>query len=569
MNLANFENQISSEIFDRGCDYFENGYVGNLQQLSSGKWEAEVEGNYGDYTVEIGLDNNGNIEDYSCNCPFDGPVCKHVVAVLLAIRKEQKSARSKPNAKKDPPEWKSIIESIPEKELRSFLLGYAKNHRELQDELAINLSASPKKIDIPKYRKMIAHTFAAMEGRHGFIEYRDTYAAMHPVYNLLGKAAEYLAKGNLYEAFSIAAAVAPECLDAIESMDDSDGECGGAINEAFGTVDKILNACNDVHLADAIYDWLLEQVQNRDYDNYGCADELEPIFFNWTNNQSRLEKAYQFIEKQLAALEKSNDWSSRYRLTKYLTYKMELLNKEGKQAEADRIIEDNIHLSDFRKMKIEQALNQNDYQAAILHIHEGIMQAEKDNSPGIVHQFKDQLLDIYKKQKDMENIRRLSKELFLNNRNSINYYQTYKETFNAAEWVGKCEEIISELQKDKKKSHWGPIFLSELPAIYIEESMWDRLFEEVAQDKSINMIDKYSKYLAPHYSNELILLYRDTILKYAENTGRNIYSEIVGYLKNMANLQGGKDKAKELVKQLLETYKNRPAMKEEFRKLNW
>ena len=99
--------------------------------------------------------------------------------------------------------------------------------------------------------------------------------------------------------------------------------------------------------------------------------------------------------------------------------------------------------------------------------------------------------------------------------------------------------------------------------------MWDRLFEEVAQDKSINMIDKYSKYLAPYYSNELILLYRDAILKHAENTGRNIYSEIVRHLNNMANLQGGKDKAKELVKQLLETYKNRPAMKEEFRKLNW
>ena len=69
MNLTNFENQISSEIFDRGCDYFENGYVGNLQQLSSEKWEAEIEGNYGDYIIEIDLDNNGNIEDYSCNCP--------------------------------------------------------------------------------------------------------------------------------------------------------------------------------------------------------------------------------------------------------------------------------------------------------------------------------------------------------------------------------------------------------------------------------------------------------------------------------------------------------------------
>jgi uncharacterized Zn finger protein len=569
MNLTNFENQVSSVIFDRGCDYFENGKVGDLQQLSSGEWVAEVEGNYGDYTVEINVDNQGNIEDYSCNCPFDGPVCKHVVAVLLAIREEQKSAKSKPDAKKTPPEWESIIANAPEKELRSFLLGYAKKHRELQDELVINLSASPKKVDIHKYQKMIAHTFDAAAGRHGFIEYRDTYAAMQPVYNLLEKADEHLEKGNLHEAFSIAAAVAPECLDAIQCIDDSDGECGGAINMAFETVDKILSSCTDEPLTDAIYDWLLEQVHNHNYDDYGCADELELIFFNWANNPYRLEKAYMFIENQLEKYKKTDDWSAQYQLTKYLKYKTELLINEGKLDEADQIVEENLHLSDFRKIKIEEALNKNDCQAAILHIHEGIVQAEKDKSPGIVHQFKDQLLDIYKKQDDRGNIRKLSKELFLDNRNSINYYRTYKGTFNTSEWSGKCEEIIAAFQKQKKKNSWGYIFPSELASVYIEEKMWDRLLGEVKLSSAIGIVDGYSKYLAPCYPDELITLYRNSIVKYAENTGRNIYSEIVRYLKNMAKLQGGKDCAKELVQQLLDAYKNRPAMKDEFRKINW
>jgi hypothetical protein len=569
MNLANFEEQISSVILDRGRDYFESGYVTGLQQLSTGEWVAEIEGNYGNYNVEINLDDNGNIGDYSCNCPFDGPVCKHVAAVLLSIREEQKSAKLMTKAKKNSSEWEHIIANTPEKELRSFLLGFAKKNRELQDELVINLSTSPKKLDIPKYRKMIAHTFDATAGRHGFIEFCDAFAAMRPVYSLLEKADEQIQKGNLHEAFSIAAAVAPECLDALECMDDSNGQCGGAVTMAFETIDKILDVCNDEHLSNVIYDWLLEQVQNPDYDSYGCADELEPIFFGRADNPVRIEKAFQFLDKQLSALEKSNDWSSQYQQTKYLKYKIEFLEKEGKQDEADQIINSNLHLSDFMKMKIEQALSRNDYQAAIQYINDGIAQAEKDNHLGIVHQFKDQLLEIYQKQKDQKNIRKISRELFDENRNSINYYRIYKQTFEAVEWPDNCEEIIRKITKNRVKTIWGFGLQSDLADIFIEEQMWDRLFNEVKQANQIEITDKYSQHLKNDYPGELIILYRSSILKYAENTGRNIYEEIVRYLKRMAKLKGGGTVAKELMLELLEIYKKRPAMKDEFKKLNW
>jgi len=432
-----------------------------------------------------------------------------------------------------------------------------------------NLSKAQKEINTGKYRAIIAQTFNTMFDNYGFIEYRDTYAALHPVHNMLEKAGEYLLKGNLHEAFSISAAVAPECLEALEFMDDSNGECGGAVNEAFETVDKIMEACNDTQLAGTIFDWLLEQVQEPDYDNYGCADELEPVFFRWANTPVRVKQACQFIEGQLEKYRGSDDWSARYRLTKYLKYKTELLIKEGKENEANRLINENLHLSDFREMKIEEALGQNNYPAAIEHINAGILQAEKDGHPGIAHRFKGQLLDIYKQQKDTGKVRKVSKELFYENRHSMDYYRVYKGTFETAEWPEKCEEIIRHLLKDKKKGHWGYSFQADLADVYIEEKMWDRLIDEVKQANKIEITDKYAKYLKEGYPDELILLYKNSIARYAANTGRNIYVEIVRYLKNMAKLKGGKAVAKSLVQELLETYKNRPAMKDEFRKLGW
>jgi len=568
MNLSNFRKDVSSKIYERGYEYFEDGCIADLQELNEGEWLAEVEGNYDDYTVEIKLDEN-NIKSWRCNCPYDGAICKHVVAVLLSINEEKKLPKSKSDKKKPTPEWISIIDNTPEKELRSFLLDYAKKNKNFQDELIINLSKSPKEINIGKYQNIIAHTFNAMAGRYGYIEYSDTYAAMHPVHNMLDKADEYISSGNYHEAFSIAAAVAPECIEAIEYMDDSNGECGGTINEAFDIADRILNECNDAYLADTIFEWLLEQVQDKTYDDYGCADELEPIFFRWANTPVRLKLAYQFIEAQLTKHKGSDDWSAQYHQTKYLKYKTELLLNEGKKDEAEQLINSHLHLSDFRKMKIEQALNNSDFESAIAHIEAGIVQAKKDDYPGIVHQFKDQLLDIYKKLKGRNKIRELSKELFLENQGDINYYRSYKNTFEPKEWPAKCEEIIQKITKRQVKTFWGIAFQSELASVFIEEKMWGRLLKEVQQVNRIEITDRYSKYLKNDYPSEMIALYKNSILKYAENTGRNIYADIVGYLKTLAKFKGGKAVAQNLMNSLLEQYKNRPAMKDEFRKLNW
>ena len=55
----------------------------------------------------------------------------------------------------------------------------------------------------------------------------------------------------------------------------------------------------------------------------------------------------------------------------------------------------------------------------------------------------------------------------------------------------------------------------------------------------------------------------------AEDTGRNIYVALMQYLKKMATLKGRLNAAKALKKSLLNKYKNRSTMKEEFKKLNW
>ena len=73
----------SNIIYQRGEDLHRFGTfhcVDSDQQ--QGEYIYEVDGNYGDYTTEVNV--NGGIAT-SCDCPYPGEGCKHVVAVLLDL----------------------------------------------------------------------------------------------------------------------------------------------------------------------------------------------------------------------------------------------------------------------------------------------------------------------------------------------------------------------------------------------------------------------------------------------------------------------------------------------------
>lgn len=568
MNLSNFKSHTPSVIFGRGKEYYHDNAVKDLTALKNGQWTAIVEGNE-DYEVDVTIDNKREVTSFFCDCPYDGDICKHVVAVLLAIEDESTIVIDDKKEKKSP-EWQQIIKQLPENELRDFITEFATRNKNLRNELIIKFPALDQGDNSGKYRNIISGSFKSSSEQFGFYGYRETHAAMHIIHDLLAKADEHNEKANYREAFSIASAVTPECIEAIQNMDDSNGECSGAIEEAFQIMDIILEKSKDTSFTDEVYKWLSEQMNNSDYSSYGCDNSLEHTFFEWAINPVRLSTAYQFIDQQLKKAKTLDNWSAEYKIKKYLQHKVGLLLKEGKDLEADKLIDDNIHISEFRKIRVEQRLKQKDYANAIRQIKEGIKIAEQKDHPGTVHDWKDQLLSIYQSTNSNIELQKLAIDLFENNSSTIEYYRIYKQTFSINEWPQICEKIIQKMLPQRQKGKFfGGYFSHDLANIYIEEKMWVRLFNIVKSDHRINNIITYTKYLKADFSSDLILLYKEGISYYAKQTGRNVYQQLVSYLSEMAGLEGGLDEAKLLKARLLEAHKNRPAMKDEFKALDW
>lgn len=552
-----YKHLFSAQSLKRAREYVD--FIENAH-LSQNSLSCKVEGSY-PYKVKIAWSENDYTE-LSCTCPYDYEgYCKHIAAALMYLEEELPEETVIPKKQKKP-EWKKIIEKLSKEELLSLLTEYAADDENLINTILIKHAASTDKVDIQKYKKISDNIFNAASDDFGFIHYQDVYSVSHMISNLLDKATNGIENKKFQESFSISGAIAEVCINYIQNMDDSNGWIGGLIYDAFKNIENVFYASKDETLRNLIFEWLDKQMRNKDYSDYGCDEALTSIYFELGNSEPYTKSVFQYIDDQIAIYKNGADWSSKYRYSKLLDEKLTLLQKTGKEQDAQSLIEENLQLSDIRKIKVNQLMEQKDFSQAISLIKEGIKISEQENLAGVTRDWNNLLLKIYQEQNRKEELQRLSRNMFLRHPDSMEYYRMFKRTVEKTEWIAERTHIIEELKKGTKTNSWYYNFPYNLANLFVEEKMWAELFSEVKKANNISITSRYAKYLQKNYSSELIEIYRDSITKYAQSTGRNIYEDVKKYLIEMSNLENGFAKAKALKEALLVAYKNRRAMNE-------
>ena len=112
MNLKNFESKVENKIVERGLGYYRSGDVKKIEKVSENEFSAIVFGTE-KYSVYVKLKGEAII-DHECDCPYAyGDVCKHKVAVFLAIRNADFSDLSG--------KLNSLLANLPESALRKYV----------------------------------------------------------------------------------------------------------------------------------------------------------------------------------------------------------------------------------------------------------------------------------------------------------------------------------------------------------------------------------------------------------------------------------------------------------------
>jgi uncharacterized Zn finger protein len=190
ITLFNFESVIDNTVLKRGKQYWRQGLVQDLEEIEDGQWIALVEGT-DTYEVRISISGN-TVTDYDCTCPYDlGPICKHQVAMIYAIKdclseatvvdikeavKQRQKQRSKGKTGKQGRKTivqkvEEALQNMSEEEIIGLVRSYSLQNREFRSIILARFTVHSEEDGKSAYRQLVKESLRMGMDRRGFIDY--------------------------------------------------------------------------------------------------------------------------------------------------------------------------------------------------------------------------------------------------------------------------------------------------------------------------------------------------------------------------------------------------------------
>jgi SWIM zinc finger len=552
--LNEFEQIIDEKILKRGLSYFKGGAITDFSELSTGEYEAIVSGTE-EYTVQLEISNN-IITEHNCDCPYDmGAVCKHVVAAIFYLQQDELELNQPNSPKSKKKKTKSVSQQIKEllkeishKELIEFVQENSNKDKKFRNYFLASFGHLSQSQSKEFYKKQIHSILQTATGRDGWIDWAGMKYVVNTTQPFLNNAEKYLANNNFENVFFISTALLEEMTEAFQYGDDSSGDLSYFVESAMEFLSKLTQE-------------KLSKTLKKEISEYCIASFNQKLFQGWDWHIGMLHIACELIEKEsdadiiLSCLDTIN---GEYERERAQSFKLDLLRKFKDEKEVEKYINKHISNSSIRTKEIEKAFKNKDFGRVKKLSKEGIKCDEKDK-PGLVKAWFNWLLKVAQAERDTDKVIKYSRFLFIDNFHpEQDYYQILKDNIETKNWYPFLEEIIKEITP---KQRWT--YTELIRKIYIKEEWWDRLFQMLKQNLSLENIQQNEQYLAKNYSSELIALYNERITNYVEKfVGRNHYQTACKYLRRMKKL-GGNGQVNDLIELFRKQYPQRRALMDE------
>ena len=573
--LDNFESCVPYRILLRGEEYYEIGAVSELEEDSPGEWTATVEGTE-NYSVEISMDGK-EIKSWYCDCPYDGEICKHVVATLLAIRDNEKkvnrSAFSKMKVEvkeavviDETVNMQQLLSFVNPQELSQFIYEYASMHPEFKTALlnrfmAKELSATSKEKDYrAEIQKVFNDSYYNKKSRY-HNRYDDFDCDWETVFNrmdtFLEKADFFLNVGNIDTAIDIALQTLRSIGENYEDelLYNDDLYPSDYCEQAGDLLIKVIEHPKTTQKQKTAILQELGQLAKlstyRDYDLY----DIDELLMQINLSIQPAEKALELIDK---LLEERKDTDDLYQI---VLRKVNLLTGLHEEQKAADTIRQYLYLTEIREMEVDKLIASCQYDEAIRLLNEGIEIAEKEEHIGTVDEWLKTKLRIYEMTHQTSDVINTCRLLFVLGRDRLEYYSKLKTLVPKEEWKSFLDTMMKETQFSKYFS-FGE---NDEAEIYVREKDYERLFMLLSSVNynQLKALMKYAHHLKNTHSEPLIAMYTSLLNDYAEqNLGRNHYEFVAQALLCAKKLNGGQEAVKRLVAEFRIKYKRRPAMME-------
>ncbi len=562
MNLDDFEDEIDSPtILSRGLSYYRGRSVLSLEMVEPNHYKADVAGTQL-YEVTLTLDDDREVEDMYCTCPYDwGEYCKHEVAVLYALRHQLNSAHHVMVERPKEVDLEALLERKSKKELLSFLLAYAKKKPDVASALVAAFPSPDDGVNLTnlgiEFRLACENGIESTveEDEYGWDEDEDdwqlTTALRQKIAELLMMAQVAIATGNIRYGGSIASMIVHE----MSILDEYEGET--LTEEIEVVLMQVAALFDEVTLNADDGSWLFTQFLTAAKNYEGPP---QAVLLRLCIKFAETESDQEGLKNYLVALASEEPDTEGDGNLPALKLQHSLLLKQDKGEEALSFALDNISYEGMRKIAFNHALESKDYVLAEK------LAKENEASPYRTYGAIDWgalLFKVYQEGRNTIQMRSLAKEFLLHD--DLSYYPILKASYDQNEWESVLDDLLDEMQARSEAIEASLYRKNPYPEVLKGEGKLERLLTYI--QKNPRLVQSYQDVLVPHHKDEVFALYRQIILDDGEvASSRNEYKALASWLRELVSIGGGVV-VEECLQALAPRYMKRPAMRDEIQRV--
>ncbi|MFQ6042652.1 MAG: SWIM zinc finger family protein, partial [Candidatus Poribacteria bacterium] len=564
-----------AQIFQRGVGYYRGGRVSSLELDPEDETiTAEVDGNYGDYTVEITVDEDGI--DADCDCPYDGYPCKHMVAVLLTFVNERgQYLQEVEKAKKQVRSLESKIKQLPQDELVEMVMSCARKYPDFKRELIVRFEGE-KPATFNAIKKQIQQAFPSVASNSYSIS--GIVRTLNSILKSVESASDSL-KVDVYWA------VADRTLDELNEYGMDEESLEEVAIESMRKLPPLLQDAPE--LKEKKEKILAELMRYYTWGNCGITDFIYEAAEEICTERSD----YEILIDSLKEKAKSDVFSSYYN-----TLLASLYAQIGDEESQRKTLEERLEYGmDYWRLA-EYWLEKGESEKALEIVREGI-----EKGKGRKNELYLYLQERYEENGDYEGLAELLRskiqrqELDYHSLAADELYKFLKRHYEAAnDYAGRATllelrledgeldfEFYREAESAMREEGWQKFeerFIAEaksqnndnlLAEIYEYKGDMESLWDIVKNDREL--LKRYEAKLSPLYPQEYLELYQSIIGRYIAARGRSNYAAAAEYAQTVKriylNLLKQPEQWDAYIKQLRLANKTLRAMQDEFRHL--
>lgn len=565
MHLDSFEDDINPGItLMRGLAYYQEGTVLSLEMKGPGHYSAFVSGSQ-IYQVSVVLDDRREIDEIECTCPYDwGDHCKHQVAVLYALRHKLATKEHKMVERPGSVDLSSLLAEISKEALVTFLEEYAKKDPAVVSDLVLAFPSSEDGVNLTNLgiefrracdqgiERISYESDYAWEDNEGEDYWQFSPTFKKKIEENLQIIRDAFMAGRIRYAGSIASMMVHELsfLDCtIERVGD---DVESAVSKIVALFDKGVFSTEDQSWLFALF---FAEAEKYEIGPQAIVLRLCIYLAGGKEDQEVLESYL----VGLASGETESEFGFNSTIMHSIELRHSLLLEQQRVKEAQAFALENLQYDSMRKGAYDYAMEVKDY-ALAEKLASGKAGTERrlygDENWGEL------LFKVYQESGNIGEVRSLAKAFLL--QDNLRYYPILKASYQEEEeWEAVIGGLLDELEACNGRIRGYKT--ETYPYVLRAEARLERLVSYL--QKYPAWVQDYQDVLLPQYRDEVFALYKQKILSEGERvSNRDGYKDLASWFAALIRLDGT-PVAQECLLALEPRYRNRPAMKDELRKV--